>query len=153
MQPDVFGDLDKWNGVLAKLDEIASRKSLDEHQVGLARILRFKQNRGLVHAALGYAKTIEKASDILIAEVLNVLVSEDIPLETRTLAAGVLGHLIPNRHADSVSDFDLDRVVESMSYVLSRSRSPLLKKTLDEAISRARERRRKRSGSRDRWSS
>ena len=37
MQPDVFGDLDKFNGVLAKLDEIASRKSLDEHQVGLAR--------------------------------------------------------------------------------------------------------------------
>ncbi len=138
MQPDVFGDLDEQNAVLAKLHEIASRGSLHEHQVGLARILRFKRNCCLIDAALDYSNDIKSASAILIAEVLNLLVSQDLPTHTRALAATVLGHLICHYPADAVSDFDIERVIESMVHVLSRPQSPLIKQALFRSVSAAR---------------
>jgi hypothetical protein len=138
MQPDVFGDLSQQNGVLARLREIVSHDSLDEHQVGLARILRFKQNPSLIDAALEFSNNIEKASEILIAEALNVLVSHDLPIHTRALAASILGHLICRYPAEAVSDFDVERVIESMVHVLSRSQSPLLKHALFRSVSAAR---------------
>ena len=138
MQPDVFGDLDEQNAVLAKLHEIALRGSLHEHQVGLARILRFKQNSCLIDAALDYSNDIKSASAILIAEVLNLLISQDLPIHTRALAATVLGHLICHYPAAAVSDFDIERVIESMVHVLSRPQSPLVKRALFRAVSAAR---------------
>lgn len=138
MQPDVFGDLSLQSGVLARLRDIASRGDLDEHQVGIARILRFKQNPVLIHAALEFSGEIGRASEILIAETLNVLVSQDLPNHTRALAAKVLGHLICHYPADAVSDFDVERVIESMVHVLSRSHSPTIKQALFRAISSAR---------------
>jgi len=140
MQPDIFGDLSPGSGVLAKLDELASQGCLDQHQVGLARILRNRQNRSLLHGALEYATKIERASDILIAETLNVLVAQDLPISTRALAAGVLGHLICHRPTKAFSDFDLDMVMESMNHVLYKSESPILKKALFKAIGLARNR-------------
>lgn len=147
MQPDIFGDLNQWDGVLSKLNEIARHGSLDEHQIGLARILRFRQNQRLVHVGLMYANKVEKASDILIAEALNVLVSQDAPLSTRALAADVLGRLICHRPARTISDFDLERVLDTMADVLSRSESPMLKKGLWKAINAARTARERRAGS------
>ena len=141
MRPDPFGNLSQKSEVLAKLEELASRDCLDEHQVGLARILRFRLNQSLLQAALEYAEKIEKASDILIAEVLNVLVAQDLPISIRASAAGVLGHLICHRPAKAVSDFDLNMVVESMAHVLSKSKSPALKKALFKAIGPVRNRR------------
>ena len=138
MQPDIFGDLSQAGGVLARLHEIACRDSLDEHQVGLARILRFKQNPSLINAALEYSGNIKRASEILIAEALNVLVSGDLPIHTRALAARVLGHLICRYPADAVSDFDVDRVIESMVHMLSRSQSSTIKQSLFRAVSAAR---------------
>ncbi len=138
MQPDVFGDLSQSSEVLSKLHEIASRDSLDKHQVGLARILRFKQNYVLIDAALEYSVNIERASEILIAEALNVLVSQDLPIHTRASAARILGHLICHYPAKAVSDFDIERVIESMVHVLSRSQSPIIKQALFRAISAAR---------------
>ncbi len=134
MHPDIFGALHRKNEVLAKLGELASRNCLDEHQIGLARILRFKQNPGLLQAALEYSAQIRKASDILIAEVLNTLVAQDLTISTRASAAGVLGHLICRRPSDEATDFDLDFVVESMEHVLQRTKSRVIKKALFEAL-------------------
>jgi hypothetical protein len=145
VQPDVFGNLNRRSGVLAKLDELTLKDRLDQHQVGLARILRFRRNQNLLYEALEYANKIEKASDILIAEVLNVLVSQDLPIITRALAARVLGYLICRRPTGSVSDFDLDMVTESMVHVLSKTEAPALQKALREALGRANHRKRRRS--------
>ena len=134
MQPDIFGALTRKSEVIAKLEELAARNCLDEHQVGLARILRYRQNQSLVHAALGYAAQIDKSSDILIAEVLNILVAPDLPISTRALAAGVLARLICHRSSEMVSDFSLDFVIESMAHVYYRSESRVLKKALLEAL-------------------
>ncbi len=143
MQPDIFGDLSPGSEALVKLDALVSDGCLDQHQVGLARILRYRQNRSLLHAALEYAIKIEKASDILIAEMLNVLVSQDLPISTRALAAGALGHLISRRPARAASDFDLDMVVESMTHVLYKSESQALKKALLKAMGQCRNRKSK----------
>ena len=140
MQPDIFGNLRQRSEVLAKLEELTAQNCLDEHQVGLARILRFRQSPSLLHAALECATRIERASDILIAEVLNVLVAQDLSISTRALAAGALGHLICHRPAESASDFDLDMVVDSMAHVLYKSESSVLKKALFKAIGLARNR-------------
>lgn len=138
MQPDVFGDLSQENEVVVKLREIASHDYLDDHQIGMARILRYKQNPCLVDIALEYSGNIERASEILIAEALNVLVSQDLPVHTRMMAARVLGHLICHYPADAVSDFDIERVIESMVHVLSRSQSPKVKQALFRSVSVAR---------------
>lgn len=140
MPPDIFGNLSRGNNVIAKLEELDSLNSLDEHQIGMARILRFRQNQSLLDATLEHTLKIEEASDILIAEVLNVLVARDIPVSTRVLAAGALGHLIHCRPADAISDFDMDTVIESMSCILSRADSPALRKALSKAIGLARSR-------------
>jgi hypothetical protein len=146
MQPDIFGNLSQASEVLAKLEEITSKDCLDEHQVGLARILRYRQNQSLLHAALECATKIERASDILIAEVHNVLVAHNLPIPIRSLAACALGHLICRRPAKEASDFDLDMVAESMAHVLYQSKSPALKKALFEAIGLARNRKSRNGG-------
>jgi len=141
VQHDIFGNLSRKDGVLVALEEIACQNRLDEHQIGLARILRSKENHTLLHAALECATKIERSSDILIAEALNVLVAQDLPVSIRSLAAGALGHLISRRPTQADSDFDLDRVTESMAHVLRKSESPALKKALLKAIGLARSRR------------
>jgi hypothetical protein len=146
VQHDNFGNLNRKNEVLAMLEEIASRNRLDEHQIGLARILRFRQDHGLLHAALGYATKIERSSDILIAEALNVMVAQDLPVSIRASASGALGHLIYCRPTKADSDFDLDMVMESMVHVLHMSGSPAIKKALFKAIALARGRKQRNSG-------
>ena len=141
MQCDILGNLSRKEEVLAALEEIASQDRLDEHQIGLARILRFKENHALLHAALECAIKIKRSSDILIAEALNVLVAQDLPVSIRSLAAGALGHLIYHRPTKADSDFDLEMVMESMVHVLRKSESPTLKKALFKAIGLARSRR------------
>ncbi len=141
MQHDIFGNLSRKDEVLSALEEIASQNRLDEHQIGLARILRFKENHTLLCAALECATKIERSSDILIAEALNVLVALDLPVSIRSLAASSLGHLIYHRPTKTDSDFDLDMVMDSMAHVLRKSESPTLKKALFKAIGLARSRR------------
>ncbi len=146
MQYDVFGDLSRKEEVLAMMEEIASQNRLDEHQIGLARILRFRQNHSLLHSALEYTTQIDRSSDILIAEALNVLVAQDLPASIRALAAGALGHLIHHRPAKADSDFDLEMVMESMIHVLHKSESRVIKKALFKAIGLARSRRPRHGG-------
>jgi len=140
VQYDIFGDLGRKSDVLAILEEINSQNCLDEHQTGLARILRFRDDPTLLHAALECAQKIDRSSDILIAEALHVLVAKDLPVSIRSSAAGALGHLISHRTTKASSDFDLDRVMESMAHVLRKSESPMLKKALFKAIGLARSR-------------
>jgi hypothetical protein len=140
VQHDIFGDLSRKSDVLARLESLASQDSLDEHQVGLARILRSRRDQTLIYTALEFATKIEIASDILIAETHNVLVAQDLPISIRALAAVALGHLICHRPMEEGSDFDLDMVMESMAHVLYRSESPALKKALCKAIGLARSR-------------
>ncbi len=141
VQHDIWENLSRKDEVLAALEEIASQNRLDEHQIGLARILRFRESHTLLHAALECATKIERSSDILIAEALNVLVAQDLPVSIRSSAANALGHLISHRPIRADSDFDLEMVIESMAHVLRKSESRSLKKALFNAIGLASSRR------------
>ncbi len=118
MSQDIFGSLLEWNQVLKTLDDLREKQLLDEHQNGLARVLRYRKNWQLLERVLTYATDIRQASDPLIAEVQNVLVSPDVYIEARVLAARALGHLIPRRPPQEHSLFDMDRVLQTMSDLL-----------------------------------
>lgn len=141
MHPSLFDPSTPASEVLAALEGIHRQNRLDEHQVDLAGVLRSARSRELVRAVLEYAAQVDKASDILIAEVLHVLASDDHLVSIRVRAAAALGHLVSRRPPGTVSDFDLDRVVESMSHVLRRTNSPALKKALFGALGEVRARR------------
>ncbi|NLV31359.1 MAG: hypothetical protein GXY47_09405 [Acidobacteria bacterium] len=138
MHPTLFDPSTTESQATAVLEELHRQNRLDEHQADLAGVLRSVRSRELVRAVLEYATRVDKASDILIAEVLHVLVSADHLVSTRARAAAALGHLVSRRPPGTVSDFDLDRVVESMSHVLRRTDSPALKKALFGALGQVR---------------
>ncbi len=137
---DIFGNSNQRNKVPAKLEELTSQDCIDADPVGLTRIMRSGQNQSLIHAALDHAIKIERASDILIAKVLNVLVAQDLCISIRPLAAGIrTGPLICRRAAETASHFDLDIVIEFMAHVLCKAESPVLKKALFKANSNSKQ--------------
>jgi hypothetical protein len=135
MPADVFGDLTEWGTTLEKLEKLRSEGELDEHQPGLARILRFRANRRLQQAVLECVPEVNCASDLLIADTLNVLVDQEAPLTVRVTAAEALARLIPKREENPDSTFEMDRVLETIRHVARRSQAPVLRRALDEALS------------------
>lgn len=131
---DDFGNLSDWGRVLSTLEELRAQGLLDEHQAGLARLVRHRANWRLREAALLRCVEIERASEILIADVLNTLVDENTPLELRVLAAKALQHLIPRYVPQPGSSFDIRRVVEIVQKLAARPQPPVLAEAVDEAI-------------------
>lgn len=136
MAADVFGNLVDWGRVLKQLEELSVQHLLDEHQPGLARILRWGGNWRLTQWVLAHVPEIHQASDILIAELVNILTNEDASLRDRVSAAQGIGHLLPRRPQqtwDSPS-YDPARVVQVMRDMLGRPMPPLLHNALDAAL-------------------
>jgi hypothetical protein len=134
MPPDIFGDLRYWGRVLERLEELRASRLLDEHQLGLARILRYRRNWQLMERALSCALEIRQASDILIAEVLNVLVSPEVYLEARVSAAEALGHLIPRRPPQESTLFDEKRALQTMDDLVQLPGLPRLQQAVSRAL-------------------
>lgn len=134
MATDVFGDLQEWGQVLVTLDKIKTSRTLDDHQHGLARLVRYKGNWRLQGAALRCAAEVSCPSDILIADTLNTMVSGETPLPLRILAADALGSLVPKYTADGNSEFDIERVRETMQAVADRPQAPIFAQALEQAL-------------------
>jgi hypothetical protein len=134
MQKDVFGDLRKWGQVLELLTELKASRQLDEHQHGLARILRYRRNWQLTERALTYASDIGQSSDILLAEVLRILASPEVYLEARVLAAGALGNLIPRRSPQDSALFDEQRALQIMEDLVQSPGVPRLQKAVSDVL-------------------
>lgn len=138
MRPDIFGDLMDWGQVLEMLRELKTSRQLDEHQPGLARILRYRKNWKLMETVLTCSTDISQASDVLITEVLEILAAGDVYLQARVLAARALGHLIPRRPPQDPSTLDMDRVLRTMTGVLKGPEAPVLQRAVAEALAEAR---------------
>ncbi len=138
MMNDRFGNLLEWGQVRADIDDLRGRGALDEHQPGLARILRFTGNWRLVEYVLQVLPDIRQSADILIAEVTNILVRDDLGLELRVLAARALGHLLAIRPPQPASTFDPARVLRTMTDLAARPAPPLLTNALRAALAAAR---------------
>lgn len=134
MRQDEFGNLSEWGDVLERLEQLKCSGQLDDHQTGLARLVRFQGNWRLREAALQSCLEIASASDVLIADTLNTLADEQTPLRLRVLAADSLGHLLPRYSPQAGSPFDVERVTEVMAQVATRVQPPVLADALRQAL-------------------
>ncbi len=133
MQPDVFGNLMEWGDVLETLEGIRNSKSLDDHQTGLVRILRYPRNWRLREAVLKAIGEINQPSQELLKETLHIALNEDVYLEARKLAVDALAELmIKDRRVRSQNEMIArSRVLDQMESLMGDTHSPLLKEGIE----------------------
>ena len=93
MTRDIFGNLRDWGPVLDQLTELRSKRILDNHQEGLVRILRHRDNWRLRETALEYARDLATPSDDLLRQILAIVVDHDTYYEMRIMAVQTLAIL------------------------------------------------------------
>ena len=125
MSPDIFSDLRDWGEVLDRIAQLKGSKSLDEHQGGLARILRYRDNWRLREAALKAAGDIASPSDELLSQVLAVMMDEDVYWQARVMAAEALNHLM-QKESGGTASLNAAKVIEKMDALLSSPQPPAL---------------------------
>ena len=133
MQSDIFGNLMEWGDVLEKLERLRVSDSLDEHQAGLVRILRYPRNWRLREAALGVLGEINQPSHELVKETLNIVLNEEVYIEARTMAVDALADLmIKDRRIRSKNEITArSRVLEKMESLMGETQSPLLRERIE----------------------
>ena len=134
---DVFGDLRDWRAALSTLGLLSAQGRLDGHQPALARLVRCRENPRLQLAALECALQIGSASDLLVADTLNILVSRETPLTIRVTAARAAGHLLSRYAPSRSSPFDPRRAYQTLGHVAAREQPPPLADALQAALDQA----------------
>ena len=133
MQSDIFGNLMEWGDVLEKLEGLRNSKTLDEHQAGLVRILRYPRNWRLREAALRVIREINQPSQELLKETLSIALNEEVYLEARKMAVDTLADLmIKDRRIRSKNEITArSRVLEKMESLMGDTHSPLLREGIE----------------------
>ena len=126
MVPDVFGDLKETREVLDIIEYLRNSGRLDDHQYGLARILRFKEDPQLQEAAIDCLNAIGCASDVLITDTLNLVVTPETPVLLRVTAVRALGRLVPRYTRTATSELDPGHVYQTMRNLAARPQPPIL---------------------------
>ncbi len=128
MNRDIFGNLREWGQIPEQIAELAATARLDEHQAGLVRILRYRDNWRLREMVLKSMKDLSAPSDELICEVLGLLADEGLYYQTRILAAQALADLLTRRNVACADDrcAVLRRVTETMRTLLDSLGPPML---------------------------
>jgi hypothetical protein len=131
---DTFGNLEDWGKVLGILEGLKGTKKLDEHQSGLARILRYGENWRLLETVLEYAKEIVQPSEEFLKAICNVMDSRGIYLEARVLAVDALECLVPRMSIDHGGDNEGNRpfIIRKMKGIQDSTEPP----KIQEAITR-----------------
>jgi hypothetical protein len=119
MNSDVFGDLEKWEKVLKILDRLKESRKLDEHQPGLARVLRFGENWRLIEKVLECGKEINQPEDKFLLEVFNIITDRSIYLDARILALDTLVCLFPRVNRKENQKVSRAFVVREMRNILN----------------------------------
>ncbi|MBW2252789.1 MAG: hypothetical protein JRF60_19770 [Deltaproteobacteria bacterium] len=96
MNSDIFDNLMDWGQAMDKLNQLKQSKTLNEHQPGLVRILRYRDNWRLRETVLNYVKDITHPSDDLLTEVLNIVMDENVYYDARIIAVDALASLMNN---------------------------------------------------------
>ena len=133
MQSDIFGNLMEWGDVLEKLERLGDSDSLDEHQAGLVRILRYPRNWRLREAALGAIRKVKQPTEELLKETLNIVLNEEVYIEARTMAVDALADLmIKDRRIRSKNEITTrSRVLQNMESLMGNTHSPLLRERIE----------------------
>lgn len=135
MERDLLGNLTEWGRVADFLEQMRRDRNLDEHQAGMARILRYRGNWRLTEQVLWLALQVTQANDLLTAEVINLLADPRSDWETRLLAARAAGHLLTHRPPQAgPAGFDPERAVGAMQDLSGRVGEPALQQAIREAV-------------------
>jgi len=135
MASDIFGNLTEWGRVMDQLEHVRANRLLDEHQAGLARIVRYNDNWRLTEYVLRWATEIGQANDLLVAEVGNVLADPEAHWSMRVLAARAMGHLLARRPPQSSPvGFDARRAEQMMESLAAECRIPVLQAAVADAL-------------------
>ena len=120
MSPDIFGNLREWGEVPNQLRQLAESKKLDEHQEGLIRILRYRDNWRLRELVLDVVKSLESPSDELLGALLDIMMDDGVYCEARVLAAHALSQLAGMRQTEGASgqSGNVDQMIEKMNMLL-----------------------------------
>jgi hypothetical protein len=97
MTMDIFGDLREWNRVIGQLEQLKDSAQLDEHQDGLARLLRYRFNWRIREKAIQSLSTLSEPDDRILLLVFEIISDEHTESDLRTLAANSFCGLISMR--------------------------------------------------------
>lgn len=138
MPSDIFGNLMEWGDVLEKLEGLRNSKTLDEHQAGLVRILRYPRNWRLREAALKAIREINQPSQEVFKETLNIAMNEEVYVEARNLAVDALADLmIKDRRIRPKNELSArSKVLEKMESLMGDAHSPLLREGIERFFKR-----------------
>lgn len=136
MSADIFGNLREWGEVPEQLRQLAESKKLDEHQKGLIRILRYRENWRLRELALDVVKTLESPCDELLGVILDIMMDDSIYGEVRVLAADAMSQLAGRRQTKGTNgrSGDVDRIIEKMNMLLRVPQAPVLHEAVRKSL-------------------
>jgi hypothetical protein len=113
---DIFGDLREWNRVIDQIELLKARGELDEHQEGLARLLRYRFNWRIREKAVQSLSTLSEPEERTVLLVLEIICDEHTAFDLRALAADALCGLIRLRRKRGQWSADLQRTtIERLS--------------------------------------
>ncbi len=128
-------DLQHWGRVLGQLEELRELRSLDEHQEGLKRILRYGGNWRLRECAMECVQEVAAPKNALLQEVCTIMCDEDIYPELRMLAVDTLRKLIlANAGIGSLPYSQGATIVEKMKGLVGIPMHPLLQRRIVRAV-------------------
>jgi hypothetical protein len=136
MSTDIFGDLREWNRVLRQVDELQAVGKLDEHQEGLARLLRYRFNWRVRRKAVESLSGLAQPHDQILFLVLEITADDHTQFDLRTLAADSLCGLIAMRQKAGRWNADLEvTVIEKLGGALKAHQPPEFEKAIKRALS------------------
>jgi len=129
---DRFEDLQEWGQCLDRLAEIDRSGTIDQHQEGLVRLLRYPYNWQLRQAALESARNLESPTTEVIEEVFRIASHGDGPLDERLLALGTMSCLAERARAGvgESSGKVLAAIVERTEAMLAEPCAPILQQAM-----------------------
>jgi hypothetical protein len=134
LNSDIFGNLREWGQVLELLESLKKSEKLDEHQSGLARILRYGENWRLLEAVLEYGKEINQPTDEFLQEVNNIMNDQNIYLDARMLAVNTLVCLFPRINRKNNHKFSQTLVVRKMRDILNSPEPPIFHEAVKKSL-------------------
>ena len=136
MGMDTFGNLLDWGQVLESLGNLKKAKKLDDHQAGLARILRYGQNWRLLEAVLEHGKEIVDPSEEFLKAVCDVMNNRSVYLDARILAVQTLVSLVPRLSREHAGDGGVSRasVIHTMKALQESIEPPKFQETIAQSL-------------------
>lgn len=128
---DVFSDLREWGTILTQLDQLRLAGRLDQHQKGLARLLRYRFNWQLRHAVLRLVPELREPSEEILTVLCQIVTDERGELETRLLACYAVECCIRRQQRRGGASAFEEQAFAEARRILSSPQSPALREAVE----------------------